>query len=120
MKRNYMAIAEKLNKEYSDVLIKAHKECLNILRENECRIDLQEKDVDYDVVITDNRLKTCSLRGVYLQSEGSENIYLSLYCYDNKHMYETSMLNTDLQPTNLLITLAGRACKSEDYLGRYT
>ena len=121
--KNYTEIAEELNKEYSDILVKAHKECLNILRENECRIDIQKDDVDYDVVITDYPIKKCSLRGVYLQSEGSENIYLSLYCYDNKHMYETSMLNTDLQPTTLLTTLAAKVCDEfhiEDYLYRYT
>lgn len=120
-KKNYLAIAEELQRQYSNVLIKAHKECVSILRKHGLRIDFNEEDTDYDVTIYDC-WKICSLRAAYLPSENTDSIILELYRYNNKQTYTTNYLNTDLLPTNLLTSLAAKISEPhtiEDCIGRY-
>ena len=107
--KNYTEIAEKLENEYSDILSKAHNECRNILTENDGLIVLDDDDTDYNVTIYEDN-NVCKLKTVFLPEKQSASIYLGLYCYEDKVTHTTNMLNTDLQPTNLLTTLAAKAC----------
>lgn len=122
--KNYLAIAENLEKEYTDILTKAHKECVTLLSVNNLRIEFNPEDTDYDVTIHEDN-KVCSLRAAYLPVLKADSIILELYCYCNRQTYATNMLNTDLLPTTLLMSLAGKAGKVSDidsienYLDRY-
>lgn len=120
--KNYTEIAEKLENEYSDILSKTYKECRNILTDYGGRIVLDDDDTDYNVTIYEDN-NVCKLKTVFFPERQSASIYLDLYCYEDKVTYTTNMLNTDLQPTNLLTTLAAKVCNNfhvEKYLDHYT
>jgi len=106
-KKDYFAIAEKLERNYVDTMGNATKECVNLLGENDCAISLKENETDYVVTIYEGN-RECSLRGAYIPAKGSNNIILSLYCYAHQRMYDTPIVNTDLNPTTLLLTLAAK------------
>jgi len=105
-KKSYLAIAEELQKQQCAIIQHAHKECINILRKSEnLRVEFRDTDLDYDVVIYEDN-KHCKLQSAYLFTEGSANIQLSLYCHQDKQTYNTSSLNTNLDPIDLLTVLA--------------
>ena len=105
--KDYRTIAEELEKTYTDTRDKATQECIHLLNENDCVIELKEEDTDYDVTLYEGR-KICSLRGAFLTFKNSEVVFLRLYCYSNKKTYTTTIINTNLSPTTLLKTLAAK------------